>query len=161
MVLDAAFFILRIWGQKKFADLRRPVDAGDNPVGGIIRVSEGQSLREDVTSRFIYVSETLAQEHFDHVAISVVQNFFKELWGAVHEVIEIPRLYYWVQFFSCEFVNFFGSLISLGLIFLFLFVLPRQQQINVLFIIFSFLGRSAIERSGFKGTLDLHIIGLD
>lgn len=40
MVLDAAFFILRVRGKEELVDLRRPVKTGDNSVGGVIWIGK-------------------------------------------------------------------------------------------------------------------------
>lgn len=46
MVLDAPFFILRVGGQEELIDLGRPVEAGDDSVGGVIGICKGQAMRK-------------------------------------------------------------------------------------------------------------------
>lgn len=44
MVLDASFLILRVGGQEQLIDLRRPVKAGDDSIGGVVGVSKCEAM---------------------------------------------------------------------------------------------------------------------
>ena len=51
MVLDASFFVLAVRSKEQLIDLWRPVQIGDNSIGSVVRISEGDSVRQDIVTR--------------------------------------------------------------------------------------------------------------
>lgn len=51
VVLDASFFILTVRSKEQLIDLWRPVQIGDNSIGSVVRISEGDSVRQDILTR--------------------------------------------------------------------------------------------------------------
>ena len=100
MIFDTSFLILRVRGQEQLIDLRGPIQAGDNSIGGVVGIWEGQAMRKAFLATPVSVFESLFEKHLDHISITMVQYLLQEFWRFIEEFIEVSRLDHSIQLFT-------------------------------------------------------------